>query len=138
MIEFVSEDRNYTELLIDKEKTIVWIIDAITSENFIAGDITFIHSSDEYLLTINKQYLNHDYYTDVITFDYSEDKIISGDIFVSVERITDNASEYNVNLHDEYLRVIIHGVLHLCGYKDATDEERKSMRNKEDYYLNRF
>ena len=108
------------------------------SENRIPGDINYILCSDPYLLDINRQYLNHDYYTDVITFDYSEDNIISGDIFISVDTVADNAKEYNVTFEKELERVMIHGVLHLVGYNDKSDDEVVVMRAKENQYLSLF
>jgi len=107
----------------------------IETENKKAGDINYIFCSDSYLLTINKEYLNHDYYTDVITFDYVNGDTISGDIFISVDRIKENADTYHINFNNELSRVMYHGVLHLCGYKDKTPEEEKVMRAKENYYL---
>lgn len=107
----------------------------IYKEGFIPGELSIIFTSDEYLLEMNKQYLNHHYYTDVITFDYVEDNIISGDLFISLDRIAENALDYADNFSQELHRVMIHGVLHLCGYKDKTDEEQKEMRAKENLYL---
>ncbi|MCX6207307.1 MAG: rRNA maturation RNase YbeY [Bacteroidetes bacterium] len=99
-------------------------------------ELTYVFCSDEYLLGINKDFLQHDFYTDIITFDLSEtpSKII-GEIYVSLERIKDNASELNTSLSDETLRVLFHGALHLCGYKDKKKADIAIMRNKEDYYL---
>ncbi|MCL2329514.1 MAG: rRNA maturation RNase YbeY [Bacteroidetes bacterium] len=96
--------------------------------------INFIACSDEFLLTINKNYLQHDYYTDIITFDYSETAIAS-DIYISMERVKENAKGLNVSGLQELQRIIIHGVLHLCGYEDATDEQRAVMTKKENQYL---
>lgn len=108
------------------------------SENRTLGDISYILCSDNYLLEINRQYLNHDYFTDVITFDYSEDNVISGDIFISVDTVADNAKEYNVTFEKELERVMVHGVLHLVGYNDKSDSEVKQMRAKENQYLSLF
>lgn len=105
------------------------------SENRTLGDISYILCSDNYLLEINRQYLNHDYFTDVITFDYSEENVISGDIFISVDTVADNAKEYNVTFEKELERVMVHGVLHLVGYNDKSDSEVKQMRAKENQYL---
>lgn len=98
-------------------------------------DITIIFCSDDYLLSINKQYLNHDYYTDIITFDYVEENRISGDLFISLDRVRENAEKFKVEVKKELFRVIFHGVLHLVGYKDKTKEEQAVMRQKEDIYL---
>ena len=110
----------------------------LSNENRTLGEINYIFCSDEYLLNINKQYLKHDYYTDVISFDYSEDDIISGDIFISVDTVKDNAKEYDVEFEKELARVMVHGVLHFIGYKDKTDEDAKQMRQKENQYLPLF
>ena len=107
----------------------------MVTEGYSAQDINFIFTSDEYLLDLNKKYLNHDYYTDVITFDYGEKKGVGGDVFISLERIRDNAKVLKVNNIKEINRVLAHGVLHLCGYKDKTKSDKVLMTSKEDYYL---
>ena len=112
-----------------------WIINSIINESKRVGDLCFIFCKDEYLLEKNIQFLNHNTYTDIITFDYCEGDIISGDIFVSIERVTENANEFGVNFEDELDRVLIHGVLHLAGYQDKSKEEINTMREKEDFYL---
>lgn len=99
------------------------------------GDISVIFCSDEYLLEMNKEYLNHDYYTDIITFDYVEGNVISGDLFISVDRVKDNAVQFDSTLLKELYRVVFHGTLHLVGYKDKTEDEKIVMRSKEDFYL---
>jgi rRNA maturation RNase YbeY len=134
-ISFFSEDINFT--LKDKAKVRNWIADTIKSEGFKRiGELNFIFCSDEYLLDINKQYLNHDTYTDIVTFDSSEgEDVIAGDIFVSVERIRENASKFSVQERDELHRVIIHGVLHLCGFLDKKKEDKELMTAKENEYL---
>ena len=104
-------------------------------ESSISGEICIVFTSDEHLLEMNREYLGHDFYTDVLTFDYSQGSIISGDIVVSIDRILDNSKEFGVNFSDELDRVIIHGVLHLLGYKDATPAQIMEMRSKESYYL---
>lgn len=118
-----------TQLL---ENTLEYLI---SEEGFVSGDVNIIYCSDEHLLQMNKDYLNHDYYTDIITFDYVDDQIVSGDLFISLDRIKENASQFADNLDQELFRVMIHGVLHLCGYHDKTDEEKHTMRDKEDKYL---
>ena len=107
----------------------------IVNELKECGDISVIFCSDEYLLKMNKQYLNHDYYTDIITFDYVEGNIISGDLFISFNRISDNSKEFDNELIKEVYRVVFHGVLHLVGYKDKSDDEQKIMTEKENFYL---
>lgn len=99
------------------------------------GDISIVFCSDAYLLEMNKQYLQHDYYTDIITFDYVEDDVVSGDLFISMDRIKDNAKNFDSEFMHELYRVAFHGVLHLVGYKDKTEEEQKQMRAKENHYL---
>lgn len=99
------------------------------------GNLSIILCSDNYLLKINREYLKHDYYTDIITFNYVEGNRISGDLFISIERIKENSVEYNTTLIKELYRVMFHGVLHLIGYNDKTADEKKVMREKEDYYL---
>jgi rRNA maturation RNase YbeY len=112
-----------------------WISKVCSSENYEFGDISLIFCSDEYLLDMNRTHLDHDYYTDIITFDYTENQIVSGDLFISIDRVRDNASDFNVSFDHELHRVIIHGVLHLCGYKDKSDYEEKLMRTKENNAL---
>lgn len=122
----------------DKQQAKNHIRQLILNEQKIPGDICFIFCSDKYLLEINKEYLDHDYYTDIITFDYCKSDVISGDIFISIDRITDNAKVYNSGFYNELYRVIFHGILHLAGYNDKSKEEQKEMRGKENYYLNKF
>jgi rRNA maturation RNase YbeY len=113
----------------------VWVKQVAEAEGKAIGDIAYIFCSDEYLLSLNKSYLEHDYYTDVITFDYSDGDRIAGDVFISVDRVRANAVEYEVPFWSELYRVMIHGVLHLCGYQDSTEKKRKIMRSKENFYL---
>lgn len=131
MIHFFYEN---TEEKID-ENLKIWIKKIIISEEKKLGKINYIFCDDEYLLKINQDFLQHDYYTDIITFDNVRGKIISGEIFVSLQRIKDNASLISKNYNEEKKRVIAHGILHLCGYKDKTEEQQKLMRAKEDFYL---
>lgn len=130
---FHCEDVDFT--LPNEAKTIEWLTQIITNEKKITGNISYIFCSDEHLLTINKEYLNHDYYTDIITFDYTDKGIISGDIFISIDRIKDHANDYKVTFENELYRVIAHGVLHLIGYNDKTDEEQELMTKMEDTCL---
>lgn len=110
----------------------------IREENRIPGDLNFIIAGDEYIRSINIEFLKHNYYTDVITFDNSSGNLTSGEIYISIDTVRNNASDYKVNLNDELLRVMIHGVLHLCGYNDATVDERAGMRKLEDRWLEEF
>jgi len=109
----------------------VWIKQVITKFDFEAGNLTYIFCDDEYLKILNLKYLNHDYYTDIVTFDYNEGKVISGDMFISLDRVKENAVLFNCNFTDELLRVIVHGLLHLLGYKDSNDNEKAIMRTVE-------
>lgn len=115
-----------------------WLEDLILSEEKKLGEINYIFCDDEYLLKVNQDYLQHDYYTDIITFDYVKGKTISGEIFVSLQRISDNASTLSRNYEEELRRVLAHGILHLCGYKDKSEEEELQMRGKEDHYLAKY
>jgi rRNA maturation RNase YbeY len=112
-----------------------WITETLAAEGRVRGDIAVIFCSDDYLLALNRQHLGHDYYTDIITFDYGEGSTASGDLFISVDTVRRNAGEYGATFAQELHRVIIHGVLHLCGYPDKTPAEAKRMREKEDFYL---
>jgi len=113
-----------------------WLSELAETEQKIIGELNYIFCSDEYLLKVNKDHLNHDYYTDVITFDYCENDIISGDIFISVDRIKDNAKTFKKTIANELNRVMAHGLLHLMGYKDKSEEDEKEMREMEEFSLN--
>ena len=131
---------NYeTSFKLDKESHYSdWISRVIHFENSSTGDLNYIFCDDNYLHNINLQYLNHDTYTDIITFDYSDQGLISGDIFISLERVTDNANIFNVPVTEELQRVMIHGVLHMLGYSDKTDEDKRLMRMKENQLIQLF
>jgi probable rRNA maturation factor len=130
---FHNADTSY----ILKNKRIIssWITDTIKEEEKQLEEISYIFCTDDYLLKINQEHLDHDTYTDIITFDYTEDGIISSEIYISVDRVRENAKNLGVGALDEMHRVIIHGVLHLCGYKDKSDLQSQEMRGKENYYL---
>ncbi len=125
---------NYeSEFTLDNEEAIAtWLSAVILSENKNEGEINYIFCDDEYLHKINLEYLNHDTLTDIISFDYTMGNEISGDIFVSIERVLDNAKDYNTLFEDELKRVLVHGVLHYCGYKDKSEADEELMRSKED------
>lgn len=113
-----------------------WITDSILNENHVPGEINFIFCDDQYLFSLNREYLAHDTFTDIITFDLSDQEdMISGDIYISIERARENAVNFKVKFMKEVCRLIIHGILHLCGYNDKTHDEKQLMTTKEDYYL---
>jgi len=115
-----------------------WLSAVILSENKKEGEINYIFCDDDYLLEINQQYLDHDTLTDIISFDYSVGNEINGDIFVSVERVKENATDFNVTFHEEIQRVLVHGILHYCGYKDKTESDELVMRTKEEEKMKMF
>lgn len=110
----------------------------ISAEGFSTGDIAIVFCSDEYLLKVNQDFLNHDYYTDIITFDYCENGKISGDLLISLDRVLDNSTKEKTVFKEELFRVIFHGVLHLCGFKDKSKKDIEMMRFKETHYLNLY
>jgi len=131
---------NYeTDFQLDKEEIYQdWIERIIESEGKELGEVNYIFCDDEYLHEINLQYLDHDTLTDIISFDYTEGDIISGDIFISVERVQDNANDFQVSFKEELKRVLAHGILHYCGYKDKSEADEKLMRQKEDEKIKLF
>lgn len=134
MIQFINEN---TEIpVLHKRRLTQWIKSTAEEYGRKTGDVTYIFCSEEKILEINRQYLNHDYFTDIITFDYSEKNVISGDIFISPETLKTNAIQFNVTYEEELLRIIIHGILHLCGQDDKTPESKLQMTAKEDKALN--
>jgi len=135
MIEFHYE-LEFT--LKDTPKYITWIQGICASEGFAVKELNYIFCDDRYLLEINKKYLNHDTFTDIITFDYTENTFVSGDIYISIERVAENSLTYGVSLENELLRVMAHGVLHLMGFKDKGDEHIALMRKKEEEKINLF
>lgn len=132
--EFHSENISFE---LDKKPAIIsWLSYSIKNEDKEPGEISYVFCSDEYLHEMNVKHLNHDTLTDIITFDYCEEKVVNGDLFISVDRVKENATSFNVSFEDELHRVMVHGVMHLCGYKDKTTEDQKVMSAKEDFYLN--
>lgn len=136
MINIFYEDID--ELALDFDFLESWLANVCLSEQKSLAEVNLIFCSDEYLLEMNNQYLQHDYYTDIITFDYCEGDLIIGDLFISVDRVKENAVLNKVELSNELNRVVVHGVLHLCGFKDKSDDEEKLMRSKEDFYLDKI
>jgi rRNA maturation RNase YbeY len=122
----------------NEEQLSNWISRVIASEEKKEGEINYIFCDDDYLLNLNEQYLNHDTLTDIISFDYSMGNEIHGDIFISTERVKDNATDFKVSFEEELKRVMVHGVLHYCGYKDKTEEDEALMRSKEDEKIKMF
>jgi len=116
----------------NEEQFNAWISKVILSENKNEGEINYIFCDDDYLLKINIEHLQHDFYTDIISFDYSIGNEINGDIFISIDRVKENAQDFNVSFDEELKRVIIHGILHYCGYKDKSHKDEMLMRQKED------
>lgn len=122
----------------DKEAISSWISKVIQSENKNEGEISYVFCDDKYLHKINLEYLQHDTLTDIISFDYSVGNELNGDIFISVERVKDNATDFNVSFDEELKRVLIHGILHYCGYKDKSESDEAIMRSKEDEKISMF
>jgi len=135
MIQYIAEEVKLPAL--EKQKTNRWIKETAAEYGKKTGDIAYIFCSDKRILEVNKQYLNHDYFTDIITFDYSEGAVISGDIFISTDTVKSNAVEFGVSFEEELHRIIIHGILHLCGQDDQTPELRKEMISKENLALSK-
>ena len=132
-IQFFNEDIDFPD--IDKRELKAWVKKVIESYSKKTGNLSYIFTSDSNILKINKEYLQHDYYTDVITFDYTEENKISGDIFISLDTVKSNSIKFNQDYTEELNRVIIHGVLHLIGFKDKTETEAAEMRKREELSL---
>ena len=133
MIRYFNEGVQFT--LKDKLANNRWLKLVAGSEVRVIGDINIIFCSDNYILDVNLRYLGHDYFTDIITFDYCEGKMLSGDLFISVDSVRENALEYGVEFEEEIHRVMVHGLLHLIGYDDHSPEDERLIHEKEDYYL---
>jgi len=119
----------------DSDATVLWLSSIIYQENYNEGEVSIVFCDDEFLHKLNVEFLNHDTLTDVISFDYSIGKEVHGEIFISIERVRENANEFNQNFDTELSRVMAHGVLHYCGYKDKSTSEAAIMRSKEEFYL---
>jgi len=113
----------------------LWLAEVLAEEKMELGDVNYIFCDDSYLHKINVDFLQHDTLTDIISFDYTQGVVVSGDIFISTERVADNAKDYNTAFKNELSRVMVHGILHYCGYKDKSEDDAKLMRQKEDYYI---
>ncbi|QRR02844.1 rRNA maturation RNase YbeY [Dyadobacter sandarakinus] len=137
MVNFFTEDVDFD--LVKPLKTKKWLKSISESEGYAVGELNYVFCSDEYLLEINKQYLDHDYFTDIITFDNSEEEhVLEGDIYISIDRVRENAATFKADFDLEMRRVLAHGLLHLMGWEDADDDLKKQMRAKEDEVLSRF
>lgn len=134
VVNFVSLTNDFS--VKNKSPLKKWIIDSIKKEKKIPGEIAIVFCSDDYLLGINRKYLKHNYLTDIITFQNIDNQLVNGDLIISVDRVAENAANLKIDFKDELHRVIIHGILHLCGYKDKSPAHKKQMTTKEDYYLN--
>lgn len=132
-IDFFWQD--VKKITIQEEKIKKWIQQVINTEESTFGFINVIFCSDDYLLEMNKRYLNHDYYTDIITFDYNENDILNCDLFISLDSVNSNRKKFDIQFDVELNRVIVHGILHVIGYGDKTESEKKIMKKKENYYL---
>lgn len=135
-VKYYTDDCSYR--LPEKRRTAAWLKEVAEAEGYRLGDVNYIFCSAARLLEMNKEFLGHDYFTDIITFDYSDLKgsgVVSGDIFIDVETVADNARIYGATAREEMLRVVVHGVLHLCGQKDKSPRAEKQMHRKEDKYL---
>ncbi len=135
-VEFYFE--NISPVNINQDFISAGIEQLIVNEKKNTGDITIVFCSDDYLLEMNKQYLNHDYKTEIQTFNYVSGDLISGDLFISIDRVKENAAKFEVHFKEELYRVVFHGVLHLIGYNDKSDPEKQIMRNKENEYLGKI
>ncbi len=135
MIDYTYE---ISGISIEEGKYTDWLNKVADNEGFSIGEISYVFVNDEELRSMNKKYLNHDYYTDIITFDYSEIKNLNGDIFISIDRVRENATKFNVTREEELRRVMVHGILHLMGYKDGTTDEKNVMRTQEDINIKMF
>jgi rRNA maturation RNase YbeY len=136
MIQYIAENTDLPAL--QKQRINRWIKETAAEYEKKTGDIAYIFCTDERILEVNKQYLDHDYYTDIITFDYSEGAVISGDIFISLDTVKSNAEEFGVEFETELNRILIHGILHLCGQDDKTDTQRAEMTRKENLALDKL
>ena len=121
--------------LVDVQKVTAWLEFVLDEEDRELGEVSYIFCDDEYLYDINVKHLNHNTLTDIISFDYSLGKVVSGDIYISVERVDENAKDRSIDFSDELHRIMVHGLLHYIGYKDKSEAEIRAMRKKEDYYL---
>lgn len=135
MISFDAQN----EFMIERPlEWVSWLEVVVVQEGFTLGELCYVFCSDEYLLDLNQKFLSHDTLTDIITFDYNVGKTINGEVYISTERVAENCAQYKVPMTHELARVVVHGVLHLCGYKDKSEEELALMRQREDFWISKF
>jgi len=134
-VKIIFDNINIDKPALDFSKTNKWLESVVIDNNKKIKELSIIFCNDEYILELNKKYLNHNYYTDIITFDYSEKNYVSGDLIISLDTVQSNAKKYKTDFNTEICRVMVHGVLHLLGFDDKTDEEKKIMREKEEEYV---
>lgn len=134
-MELVIQFENTDSFFIDESLVLMCLSKIVSDNSLHLGDLSLVFCSDEYILDVNKSYLNHDYYTDIITFDYSDSVVVSGDLIISVDTVKSNSFQYGVSFQEELFRVVIHGCLHLCGFGDKTPDDEVRMRNMENHYL---
>lgn len=132
----ISFDAQNDFMLERPEHWASWLEGVIAQEGFTLGDLSYVFCSDEYLWDLNQKFLNHDTLTDIITFDYNVGKTINGEVYISTDRVAENSEQYKVPIAQELARVVVHGALHLCGYKDKSEHESAQMREREDYWIN--
>ncbi|MFK7808234.1 MAG: rRNA maturation RNase YbeY [Saprospiraceae bacterium] len=135
-IRFFNDDVNYR--ILNRRKIRSWLLSVAEEEGYTIASINIILCSDNQLLSVNKEHLKHDFYTDIITFDYSQENILEGELYVSIDRVKSNAKSQQVNTSTELHRVFVHGLLHMCGFSDKTAEEKTEMRQLENHYLKQF
>lgn len=131
----INYDSQNEFILTNQDQISLWIKEVVAKENLELGELSYVFCSDEFLYDMNVAYLDHDTLTDIITFDYRVGDLLSGEIYISVDRVKENAKEFSITFEEELQRVIIHGVLHICGYEDLSEEDEKRMRDKEDWAL---
>jgi len=135
MISFNSQN-DYS--LNDTKPWVLWLEEVVSQEGYSVGEVDYVFCSDDYLLELNQEFLNHDTLTDIIPFDNKVGQTVHGEIYISTDRVKENSLEYEVTFEHELARVLVHGVLHLCGYRDKTNQEQEVMRGREDYWINMF
>ena len=133
----INFDAQNDFVLDQAQKWALWLGEVVAAEGFTLGSVDYVFCDDAYLLELNQEFLSHDTLTDIITFDYNVGRTVHGEIYISTERVTENSREYGVSMAEELGRVMLHGILHLCGYKDKSESEKQTMRSRENYWLNK-